>query len=156
MLVATHVIIGAVIGLCFAPDHAFFALILAFTTHFLIDMIPHGDAELYKKYLRGKDVNRALTYVVLDVIGSILLATLILTRPMEASVREVVAWGIVGGVLPDLLVGIYEQFHLSVFEGFHRFHLWFHNLATKRVGDISFWNGIVMQSVVIAGLFLLF
>ena len=152
MLVATHLMIGGSLGLLIAPGHPFLVFIVAFVTHFLIDVIPHGDADLYDKYLQGQKVLQARLYVALDVVASALLLAFLLTRPFDPGVREMVIWGLAGGILPDILVGVYEQFQLKTFARFHAFHLFFHNLATKRMGDISFFGGIVMQVMMIGGL----
>ena len=156
MLVVTHVMTGAMLGLLLAPEHAFFVFFLSFIMHFLIDIIPHGDAKLYATYLQGKKLFHARLYVAVDVLCSALLLAFIWMRPLDPSIHTLVLWGVAGGVFPDILVGLYEQFRFAPLAVFHRFHLFFHDVLTKRVGDVPFWFGVSAQAVLITGFFLFF
>lgn len=152
MLLTTHVMVGASLGLLVAPDRPWLAFGVGFLSHLLIDVIPHGDADLYQNYLSGKQVRRAMAYVGTDAVCAILLTIILLNSPLHEDIRGIVSWGIAGGVMPDLLVGAREKLKIQVLDGFHRFHFFFHNSLSKRYGDVPMWLGIGGQAAAIAGM----
>jgi hypothetical protein len=152
MLLTTHVMVGASLGLLVAPDRPLLAFGVGFLSHILIDIIPHGDADLYENYLNGKQVRRAMAYVGTDAACAVILTLILLNSPLHEAVRGAVSWGIAGGVVPDVLVGAREKLKIQALDGFHRFHFFFHNMVSKRYGDVPMWLGIGGQAAVIAGM----
>ena len=146
MFLATHATFGAIIGRA-APDpvSAFF---LAFFSHFLLDIIPHGDADLYKDYKRGNKVKLALSYTMIDAIVTAYVVVAIAQARLFDSGLNVAA-GIVGGLLPDLLVGVYEITKTQWLKKFHEIHFFFHNMFVNRYRDVSFMTGVAYQLIVL-------
>lgn len=156
MFLMTHAVIGAGLGFVF-PESPVLAFALGVVSHFIADIIPHGDSNLYKGYVSKVKVHRALAYVGIDAVLTIFLVMSLLNGIDQAEVRQAVSLGIAGGILPDLVVAAYEITHLSALRGFHRFHFWVHNTFTRDRGDIPLVLGIVGQlsllSVVVPHLF---
>lgn len=145
MFITTHALIGALVANAF-PHHPVLSFGLGMASHFLTDIIPHGDSKLYKDYISGskKKGRNALAYVFLDGIAAI-YTVLFLLNVGSAPDRLTLSLGIAGGVLPDLLVGIYEVTRIPGLKWFHRLHFFFHNLITSRKGDVALRSGLVIQ-----------
>ncbi len=151
MFVITHAAIGALIGE-YSAGHPAVAFSLGMVSHFLTDIIPHGDTHVYKGYISGTKVNRAIAYVVIDAIATIFFVLFIFNSGLVSD-KLTVTLGIVGGVLPDLIVAIVEVFKVRWLMWFHRLHFFFHNLVCARKGDMSFTSGFAMQIVLLGALF---
>ena len=145
MFITTHALIGALVAKEF-PHHPIVSFVCGMASHFLTDIIPHGDSNLYKGYVSGskKKVRRALAYVMLDGVAAIYVVMWLLNTGPQVD-RLTLTLGIAGGVLPDLLVGVYEVTRIPALRWFHRVHFFFHNLVTSRRGDIAFRSGLAMQ-----------
>jgi hypothetical protein len=142
MLISVHAVVGAIIGE--NVNKPLIAFVLAFISHFLLDLIPHGDKELIKAY-RNDFKNKAMLYLIyFDLITTpILLGLLFYTH--EITYSEPVLWGIIGGVLPDILVGIHEIFD-KYFTRTHKFHNWTHE---RLKWSIPLKFGIIVQIIII-------
>ena len=142
MLLSVHATVGAIIGE--SVNKPLFAFILAFISHFLLDLIPHGDKELIKAY-RNDFKNRAMLYLIyFDLITTpILLGLLFYTG--QITYTRTVLWGIIGAVLPDILVAIHEISD-KFFSRTHKFHNWTHE---RFKWSIPLKFGIIVQIIII-------
>ena len=146
MFLTTHALVGAMVGEA-APDpiSAFF---LGATSHFIIDMIPHGDSKQYDNYKNKEKVKRALAYVISDAALAIITVewmhnSVTSAHPLNRTM------GIIGGILPDLLIGLAEFLHLKPLYKYVQFHFFFHNFFVRRYHDIKLHQGIIMQLFVL-------
>ena len=142
MFLAVHAAVGAIAGNSVESPTAAFAL--GFISHFFIDMIPHGDADMYEGYKSGEKKKLALIYLWGDVLATIALIVLFFIRQDFFSPLNV-ALGIVGGLLPDIIVGLFEilkprrhRWAYRKLESFHALHMrnhaWFGKfLPTNKV-----------------------
>jgi hypothetical protein len=148
MTLTTHATLGAVIG--HTVGTPFLAFIFGFISHFLIDVIPHGDTGLADNY-RVRKVKRktALAYVMVDGIFA-LFFVLMLANTRNIEMMNAYTWGIVGGVLPDLIVGLYEITKTPLLKWFNTLHFAFHDFFVKRKGDVPLYYAILAQVVLIA------
>lgn len=149
MFLVTHAAVGAIVGE--AAGGPLWAIIGGLVSHFLIDMIPHGDSHLYKNFKNrasGGKARRAKAYVTVDAISAVLFVALLFSfRDFLHPTR--VSLGIVFGVLPDLLIGLYETGHASWLRRFNGFHFFCHNLIGRRRGDLPFRYGFLMQLLIL-------
>jgi hypothetical protein len=148
MFVTTHALVGALIAEQM-PGHPVAAFALGVASHFLMDIIPHGDSRLYKGYISGAKARRAVAYVLIDSLVA-LFFVLFLFNTKFVDHRTAITAGIVGGVLPDFLVGVYEVLRIPGLKWFHRLHFFFHNLVSAKKGDLALSTGIAMQMVLLA------
>lgn len=148
MFITIHALVGALIGEQL-PNAPVWAFVLAFVSHFIADIIPHGDSKLYKGYVSGSKMRRAVAYVTFDGIAA-LLGTLVLFNTKFIDHRLAISLGILGGVLPDLLVAICELLRIKQLRWFYKFHFFFHNLIISRRGDIPLGVGITLQIAILA------
>lgn len=148
MFIVTHAAIGALIGEAF-PGNPWVAFWVSFVVHFLTDLIPHGDTNLYKGYVNGTKIKKALLFIGVDVAATVFFIVYFFLR-VFVDHRLAIVMGVVGGVLPDVLVAVHEIFHIKYLEWFHRLHFYFHNLINKRTGDLSLQNGMIMEIVLLS------
>jgi xanthine/uracil permease len=157
MFLAVHAAVGAIAGNAVSNPVAAFSL--GFISHFFTDMIPHGDENMYEGYKNGQKVTRAVLYVALDSIATIVLIAVFFIRQDFFNPVNV-ALGIAGGLLPDLLVGAVEILKpknkrwLSLqMNWFHGFHMKNHHLVIgtfrKMERDIPLKYGLLLQGVVL-------
>lgn len=148
MFITTHATIGALVGAAF-PSRAL-AFVLGFVSHFLVDMIPHGDEGMLDGYKSGAKVRRAVAYVMIDSVIAVYVILLLLSNA-PAEVAPAVMWGIIGSILPDLIVGVYEVTKVKPF--FRKFTAWHHKNHHHLIGkyrkgkDIPFKWGVAYQVV---------
>ncbi len=89
-------------------------------------------------------MKKALLFVGVDTIVTAFFIVYLFARVIMDH-RLSVAMGVFGGVLPDVLVALYELFHFKWLQGFHRLHFYFHNVVNSRIGDLSLPTGMVME-----------
>lgn len=155
MFLAVHAAIGAIAGNAVSSPAEAFAI--GFISHFFTDMIPHGDLHVYHGYKSGKKVKTALLYVTADMVMTAVLVALLFIR--QDFFHPANVWmGIIGGLLPDLLVGLFEIIkpkadswfyrHLAMF---HAFHMRNHRVLVKHLKrfehDIPLRWGMVLQAI---------
>jgi hypothetical protein len=149
MFITTHAALGALIAQQI-PGQNLIAFALGIASHFVSDIIPHGDTKQYKDYVSGRGRTRALAYVVLDACVSIYFILFLFNANIPSD-RLTVSLGMAGGILPDLLVAVYEIWRIPGLKWFHRLHFFFHNLISERK-DMTLASGFAMQVMFLAAL----
>lgn len=147
MFIAGHAVAGAVIGQQLGGN-PILVFILAFISHFLLDIVPHGDGHHVHDYYHGGRKKLKSLYSVLTVDA---IATIIFVSWAFAYLqlnRVSVAWGIIGGVIPDLLVGLSEIWKQKWLKFFTKLHFVVHN-ALIDVIKVKPWPGAVLQLIII-------
>ncbi len=148
MFVTTHAAIGALVGAVVPSPTAAFSL--GFLSHFLVDRIPHGDEHMLDGYKSGDKIKRAVAYVSIDAVIAMYVTLLILSNA-PAHLHAAMKWGLIGSILPDLLVGVYEVTKIGPF--FRRFTAYHHKNHHHWIGkyrkgkDIPFKWGVAYQVV---------
>ena len=142
MLLTVHATVGAIIGE--NVNTPLLAFILAFISHFFLDIIPHGDQQLIKAY-RNDFKNKGMLYLIIfDVCSTIILLTLLFYFH-KITFSRTVLWGIAGGILPDFMVAAYEVSE-KYFRRTHKVHAWTHD---RLHWTISLKLGIIVQIIII-------
>lgn len=146
MLLSVHATVGSVIGESVSTP--LLAFILGFISHFILDIIPHGDEELVKAY-RNDFKNRGMLYLIFfDLVSTIILMFLLFFLH-KVSLSTTVIWGLIGGIAPDIMVAINEITHKH-FSRTNKFHLWTHD----KIGHKLNWTmplklGLLLQLIII-------
>lgn len=163
MYLTTHAAVGVLIAEAVKnPTEAFF---LAFASHFVLDVIPHGD-EHVEEWARKKS-RYAMVVAFLDIgLLTAFLASLYATNNLPR--MALISAGVIGSVLPDLLSIVFPVIHhytswFFLVRIFHwtqrkmglpyvwRGHNWFHHWTHRRIHKhISLKWGIVLQVFIIA------
>jgi len=127
------------------------AFALGVASHFMLDLIPHGDSQLYTNYKEGQAVNKSLIYVAVDSLLAIIIFIYLLETAPYASRGTMVA-GVIGGICPDFLVALGEGARIRPLLWFQRLHIRIHNAIASRVGNLPLGTGVCMQLVVLAAM----
>lgn len=175
MTLVIHATVGAIVGR-YLPN-PFLAFIAGFVSHFLVDIIPHGDSAVYKRYKSGLHKKRSTALVLIDGSLAIITSLLLVNLGTFESLRAA-SWAIVGSVLPDLLIGLHillepkwkpgkhehpvelghsalnTIYNSTVVRGwldtFHSFHFYMHDFIVNRWRDWKYqWHGALFQGVVL-------
>jgi hypothetical protein len=149
MFLTTHAAIGALIAQQIPGQHTL-AFALGIASHFLSDIIPHGDTRQYKDYVSGRGVKKALAYVVIDAAIAIYFILFLFNADIPTNTLTV-SLGIAGGILPDVLVAVYEVWRVRGLGWFHRLHFFFHNMVSEKK-DMTLASGFAMQVMFLAAL----
>jgi hypothetical protein len=148
MTLTTHATLGAVLAK--ATGNPIAAFIFGFISHFVVDMIPHGDTGLSDNFrIHKRRRKQAVAYVAVDAVIAIFFVLMLANTRDIISVRNF-TWGIIGGVLPDLLVGLYEITKTPLLKWFNTMHFYFHDYFVKRKGEVPLYYALMAQVVLIA------
>ena len=148
MTLTTHAAIGAAIGTL--VGNPLLGFILGGVSHFLVDMIPHGDNELADRFhvhkMKKVPVAFMTTYAALAIL---LVMTLMALRP-DGAPNAVFAASVMGSVLPDFMVGMADLFKKnSVLRAYRKFHFFFHDFFSRPYGDVRLRYALFAQAILI-------
>ncbi|MFA6131828.1 MAG: hypothetical protein WC702_02035 [Patescibacteria group bacterium] len=147
MTLTAHAAMGAVIGE--AVGNPLLGFIIAIAVHFLVDIIPHGDNFLSNNYrILKRHRKQAVAYVTIDAACAILFVLFIVNVRDVALIRPI-SLGIVGSVLPDLLVGLYDLTKIKYLRWIFNLHFAFHNFIIKKRGDVPLRYALIAQAVLV-------
>jgi len=146
MTLTTHAAIGAAIGAKLGDPTLGFSLGVA--SHFLVDMIPHGDAKLLAWYRAREHRGAAVGYVSMDAAVAAWLIFFLL-HVADYKSKMAFSYTIAGAVLPDVLVGMYDVTKHEALKPFVKLHFFFHNFFSKKYGDVKLRYALVGQAIFI-------
>lgn len=151
MFITIHGAAGVLIGK--KINNVLLAFLLGILSHFLLDLPPHGDQDLGKKFfgfpiksLRNQNHFKIMAlYAALDaLILSIFL--IFMFKNYEFARTDSVVWAIIGGILPDILVITYKITEFKPLKWFFELHRKNHHLILNRFKrDIPMHYGIFLQ-----------
>lgn len=147
MTLTTHATVGTLIG--YAVGQPFAGFVLGFISHLLLDMVPHGDFELGRNLRKSRtQLKKMIGFITLDAIIAIFLVLWIVNAKDLIPIRAI-SWAIVGAVLPDLLVGIYDVTKNKWLKPLNTLHFYFHDIWHKKRKDIPLRYALVYQAIII-------
>ncbi len=161
MFLSVHAATGAIIGTEISSP--WLAFLAAFAIHFVMDVIPHGDHELGKRFfgLIGKklseeeQIKKMIAYEVLDLFV-VVFFVIYAFKNFYFAKDDSVVWAIIGGILPDVIVFAYFVTKSKYLKWFFDFHKWFHHLIINRLGrDLPLKVGMAMQAALLIAAILL-
>lgn len=161
MFITVHTAAGALVGTEIANPYLSFAA--GVLLHFVMDIIPHGDRELGKRFFgllnkkisEEEKIKSLAAYGLVDYIVLVLFL-LYAIKNFSFAKDDGVVWAIVGSIIPDLLVALYVLTKTKYLKWFFDFHHWNHHLLIGRMkNDITIKTGIIMQIAIFAVLILL-
>lgn len=148
MTLTTHTFIGAVLAKL--TGNPLLAFALGFATHYLVDIVPHGDNRLSENFrVKKKKRKEIAAFLTVDACVALFFVLLLIhTRDIES--LRTFSWGIAGAILPDLLVGLYDLTRSRFLRWNYRMHFFFHDLLIRRRGDVPLFYSLLAQMVLIA------
>lgn len=161
MFITIHATTGALVGT--QITNPVLSFLINFILHFIMDIIPHGDKELGKRFFgllnkRLKEEEKIKSLAIYGLIDYIMLVffLLFMFKNFSFARNDGVIWGIVGGIIPDLLVASYVLTKSKKIKWFFDFHKWNHYLLIEKMkNDIPLKLGIAMQVLIFTFLFML-
>ncbi|MFA5021728.1 MAG: hypothetical protein WC508_01435 [Patescibacteria group bacterium] len=147
MFLTIHGTAGTLIGQ--QTNNIWLAFILGFVFHFILDLIPHGDADLLtkqsEKYAFGqKTVDLLKKITAIDALVMISLLAVFYWQGLITQPLPVLA-GVTGSILPDFIQGLYFLTKHPWLKKYFIFHSDIHFVSKKLL--VSFWPGIGIQIV---------
>lgn len=147
MNLLVHAGAGVLVGQ--ATGNPILAFICGLISHIILDVIPHGDSHMYKRY-KNKELSmkKAMAGTMLDAIATVIFVILIFNLGIYHT-KLVTSMALIGAIIPDVLIGIYE---LSLpnapkfLRVIHKWHFKNHDLIAEQY-DLSFKNGLLLQVV---------
>ena len=130
MFLIVHASVGAVLGEQFSSPSISF--IVGFLSHFLIDIIPHGDEELGRLFIKGKRHGLLAVIAVIDTIAALCLVSLFWLYGFLPNATGAFA-GAVGAMIPDILSGFTIVSKGKFLPDFDQLHGWNHTLLGLEV-----------------------
>ncbi|MFC1612259.1 hypothetical protein ACFL29_00190 [Patescibacteria group bacterium] len=148
MNLLVHVSAGALVGqMTGSPILAFIYGILS---HILLDLIPHGDNQLYQRYKRKEvSTKKVMAMTVLDSIACIVFVLIFLNLGLYDS-KLVITMAMLGSVIPDIFIGFYELSLPNppkILKIIHKWHFKNHDFFSDK-RDLSFKNGLLLQLII--------
>lgn len=152
MLLTVHAATGVLIGQ--QTSNWWLAFIIAFASHFIMDMIPHGDQKIAERYRARTHTKQAIQFVLIDLAVCIAFSIFWLLKYSDNIYNySAIYMGLAGALLPDFLVGIHELYP-KMFKRFHKFHFKIHDIfPTKK---INLPIGLLIQMGIIVFLLTLY
>ncbi|MFH1253401.1 MAG: hypothetical protein V1664_03670 [Candidatus Uhrbacteria bacterium] len=147
MTLTAHAAMGAVIGE--AIGNPILGFIVAITIHFLVDIIPHGDNFISNNFrVLKRHRKQAVAYVTIDAICAILFI-LFIVNIRDVTLIKPISAAIIGSLLPDLLVGLYEITKSKYLHWTFKLHFFFHDLIIKKRGDVPLRYALIAQIILV-------
>jgi len=135
MFITVHAAAGVIIGK--QVNHKVWAFVLAFLSHFILDIIPHGDEVLEKKFfgIKVKDIAKERLMALYGSIDAVVLAfyLIFIFKTYSFAQNDPVNLAIIGAILPDLLVAIYKIKNFKWLKWFYLLHTYNHRLITEKI-----------------------
>jgi len=130
MYLTVHAAAGAAVGQ-FMPN-VWAAFAAGFVSHFILDMIPHGDENIqHWKFFRTK-LRRTIAAALIDF--AVLLATFCywLTTNTVEQIPGIM-YGAAGSILPDALWGLHELTGSPLLKWYRALHSATHRVIAKKL-----------------------
>ncbi len=141
MFLTVHGAIGIIIGQNISPP--FWAFIIGFISHYILDIIPHGDTNAPKKYKNPIHIG------LIAIIDFIILIIYFLFISSQINVFKIsIFLALLGCLLPDFLQAFYFIFDKKIFCLWQKTHNFLHALLIKKF-EWNFYVGIALQFVVL-------
>ncbi len=153
MFLTVHAAAAIIIGK--KIHSSFWAFILSLLSHFILDIIPHGDKKMGIKFLGfrfGEKEEAAgfktfMLYGFFDVL-ILLVFILYLFRNFTFANTDSVAWAILAAIVPDVLILIYKVKKIKCLSWYADFHKKNHALILNKMkDDIPLKWGMLSQMI---------
>lgn len=159
MFITVHATAATLIGK-YVPN-PYVAFICGVASHFLLDLPPHGDTQLGKKFfglkLTGDKAREDLRpLALLGTLDTFALALLLmyLFRTFDFVNTDSVVAAIIGGILPDVIMVTYKLTKFKPLYFIEKYHQRNHFILQKRIGgDVPFKWGMLIQLITFSILF---
>lgn len=139
MFLTVHAAAGVLVG-----EHitnSVLAFLAGFASHFLLDIIPHGDQGLLEGVKRGGKIRKVLAITTIDNTILIIFISLLYNNKI-CIFHNSASWALIGSILPDFIIGLNVLTKNKVVQSFFDFHKSLHYVSGLKVNLVS---GIIIQ-----------
>lgn len=152
MFLSVHTAVGILIGK--QIPNPFISFLAGFLSHFVVDVVPHGDDELNIWLENGNRRTKIRNIVGLDIALSASLLSAAVSKADNRAIPSILA-ATFGSIVPDLVWWPWKIFEISKNRTIYKF-VKFHHYCQKRIrNDIPFKYGFAFQVLTLVALFLL-
>ncbi|MCX6813375.1 MAG: hypothetical protein NTV77_02785 [Candidatus Azambacteria bacterium] len=160
MILASHIIVSGLLGA--TTQNYFLAAVFGFTSHYILDAIPHWDylsdefelrTKTEKDFIKNKKFWRELINVALDILIGLGLLFIFLKYYKNPQIIPAII-GISFGVLPDPLGLLYWITKWKFIKWNFDLQEFAHYLIDLKTGQ-KFWLGTIIQTATIGIVFLI-
>jgi hypothetical protein len=151
MILATHALVGAVIGKNITNPWEIIAV--SIVVHFLIDHLKHG--EYVEVFSKNTSVKNSGWKVFLDLsVGLSVVFAIIQLKDFDSSTSKNILVGVTSSILPDFITSLYWKFRWNFLGAYYAFHSWVHKFP--RYSPERLWtfrnarNDIIISLLAIA------
>lgn len=145
MFLTVHATSGMLIGQ--NTNSVWLAFVLGFISHFILDMIPHGDQELGSKKETHKE--KLLVLLKVGIADSLIMMTTVgyLLYTNQSLQTPYVIFGAIGALLPDAINSISVFFKPKFLNGYRSVHVKLHYIW--KGFTITMKQGLVLQGILL-------
>ena len=148
MYLAIHATTGTIIGQYVGNPIA--AFLAGLVSHFLLDVIPHGDTckgvDEVDEFLQNKKLVRRTKIIALaDIIVTIIFSVILFRYNLVVNEFSSFA-GLCGAVIPDFLWPLYKPFGIQAFKKIYDLHFKIHWFLKKPA--LSPLVGLIFQFII--------
>lgn len=134
MFLTVHASVGALLGDKIGNEVAAFGA--GFASHFVFDIIPHGDEKIGEIFLRSKLHWPLALLFIIDFAVAVILVSGMALLGVFANPYAAIS-GALAATLPDILSGFSEVSKKLLWPGFHKFHEYNHQLLGRPVSVVT-------------------
>jgi hypothetical protein len=139
MFLTVHAASGVLIGE-YIPN-SILAFLAGFVSHFLLDIVPHGDQGLLEGVKKGGKIRKALALTTIDNTVLIIFISLLYNNKI-CIFHSSASWALIGSILPDFIIGLNLLTKNKIVQSFFDFHKSLHYVLGIKINLIS---GIIIQ-----------
>lgn len=141
MFLTVHGTAGIALGTL--TGNPILAFIMGVISHFILDIVPHGDQFVDRWSRKGNRIQR-LTFIFITEFSIAIIFIFLMFNELIFANPYVLLAGMAGGMAPDFASGFTMVFKSKLWDWYFRFHNENHQLLQK---TISFKYGITLQLV---------
>ncbi|MEK7653287.1 MAG: hypothetical protein AAB358_02320 [Patescibacteria group bacterium] len=155
MFITVHAVAATIVGK--QIHNSALAFLVGMLSHFILDMIPHGDENLGDKFFgikirEKRDLKMIALYGACDAFV-LAIYLIFLFKNFSFAKEDSVSWAIIGGLLPDIMVVIYKMRRFKILKKPVAWHFKIHHfLIAKTKFNPPLKYGVIMQIFLFAAL----
>ena len=119
------------------------AFAIGAASHFLLDLIPHGDRQVVEWMSKKTSRARVRIFALMAAADTALVGLIIWKISFTTAIHGNLIAAALGSIAPDYLWGLHEVTKWRSLDAYRRFHTWFQSHHGR---DVPFWFGLVYQA----------
>ncbi len=142
MFLTVHTPLGIIIGQSVA--NPILAFVFGLISHYILDLIPHGDTKVPKKYLNP--IHIAFAGLV-DLFVILIYIIFLISLNVELLQLNIIL-AVFGSWVPDILQAFYFKYGGGILSKIQNFHNFWHNLISVKY-QFNIITGFIFQFIVL-------